>query len=82
MFLENFRGLLGSKAVDDQIRLCSASILGQCLHYHFARPVIERLYPAQRFGPDDVDRIAAHITQFSLAALRAVATEEMEERLP
>ena len=72
------RELLGALATNDLVRLCSASVIGQCLHYHFARPVIERMHPQQGFKPDDVDRLAAHITRFSLAGIQAarLAVEE------
>ena len=65
------RGLLGADATDDQIRMHSASVIGQCLYYHFARPVIERLDPEQKFDPQAIDSLAVHITRFSLDALRA-----------
>jgi hypothetical protein len=38
--------------------------------YHYNRQVISRLNPAMRLGPDDIDALAAHIAQFSLAALK------------
>jgi len=55
------------------VRLCARSILGQCLYYRHARPVLARLNPAEIFGTASVERLAAHITRFSLAAIRALA---------
>jgi AcrR family transcriptional regulator len=52
------------------IQDCTRSILGQCLHYYHARPVIQRLSPEETFEPADLERIARHITKFSLAGLR------------
>ncbi|MGH8545824.1 MAG: CerR family C-terminal domain-containing protein [Gammaproteobacteria bacterium] len=66
------RQLLGV-ACDDAVRLCSLSIMGQCVYYHHARTVLARLYPVQSYGADDIARLADHISEFSLAALRAFA---------
>lgn len=53
----------------DTVLYSCASIIGQCLYFLYARPVLRRLV-----GPDRVDSmnmadIAAHICRFSLAAL-------------
>lgn len=72
------RELLGDKATTDRVRLYSASVMGQCLHYHFARPVIERIYPEQGFQPRDIEQLATHIARFSLAAIHA-ATRPCKE---
>ena len=55
------------------VRQCSRSILGQCLYYRHAGPVIARLDPDETFSPEDVERLAAHVTRFSLAAIQALA---------
>ena len=64
--------LLGPKLADDpeRVRYAAWSIVGQCLFYFVGQPVILRLHPAQGLGPQDVDAIARHITDFSLAALK------------
>ncbi len=54
----------------DRVRFAAWSVVGQCLFYFFGQPVIRRLHPAQGLGPSDVDAIARHITDFSLAALK------------
>ncbi|MFO0982011.1 MAG: CerR family C-terminal domain-containing protein [Planctomycetota bacterium] len=61
--------LLGKHATPEQVRLGAMSVVGQCLFYRHAQPVIQRLFPRQRFGARDIDRLAAHITRFSLAGL-------------
>ncbi len=53
--------------------MCAASIIGQCLHYHHARAVTERLHPGFYDRPAITQEIAAHITEFSLWALRGMA---------
>jgi AcrR family transcriptional regulator len=70
------RDLLGAGGTNEQIRLCQLSIIGQCLHHRNARPVIQRLFPQQQYGPEDIEALADHITRFSLAALRRLAKGE------
>lgn len=55
---------------DQKTRLCAHSIIGQILFYAFARPVISRLAPEIKMTTAQVDLIADHITEFSLAYLR------------
>lgn len=54
----------------ERTRLCAHSIIGQILFYAFARPVITRLAPEIKMTATQIDRIADHITEFSLAYLR------------
>lgn len=54
----------------EKTRLCAHSIIGQILFYAFAAPVISRLGPEVKMTRSQVDRIANHITEFSLAYLR------------
>lgn len=65
--------LVGPRVSEATIRHCCHSVVGQCLFYHFGRPVAERL-SGERFGMKDVDTLAEHITRVSLAGLRAVAS--------
>lgn len=65
--------LVGARVSESTIRHCCNSVVGQCLFYHFGRPVAERL-SGERFGMKDVDALAEHITRVSLAGLRAVAS--------
>lgn len=67
------RSLLGTDADDETVRFCALSILGQCVYYHHARSVLTRLYPEQPYDAEDIARLVDHITEFSLAALRAIA---------
>jgi hypothetical protein len=48
-------------------RLCAHSIVGQILFYAFAKPVISRLAPEIKMTEKQIDLIADHITEFSLA---------------
>ena len=64
--------LLGPKLAADpeRVRFAAWSVVGQCIFYFFARPVILYLHPAQGYGPDDIEAMARHVTDFSLAALK------------
>ncbi len=54
--------------------LTAFSIVGQCLHYKFADPVIQQLVSAEEYAGYHVELLAKHITEFSLRSLRARAT--------
>jgi AcrR family transcriptional regulator len=54
----------------EKTRLCAHSIIGQILFYAFARPVISRLAPEMKMSATQIDLLANHITEFSLAYLR------------
>ena len=67
------RELGGGRLSQTEVRLCARSIMGQCLYYQHARLVIARLDPDETFEPADVERLAAHVTRFSLEAIKALA---------
>lgn len=70
--------LLG-KTDPKRVQLCLHSVLGQCLLYKHAEPAFERLERISEFqelpGPspallvEDLDSLARHITDFSLAGM-------------
>ncbi len=62
--------LAESRMDEDTIRLCCASIIGQCLHYNNARTVVSRLFQRNMYTPEGIEQIANHITQFSLNGLK------------
>jgi AcrR family transcriptional regulator len=68
------RELLPDGANEDDLHLTAFSIVGQCLFYHFADPVVRNLLSADEYNDLHVDKLAAHIASFSLAALRRRAT--------
>lgn len=67
------REILGNRAGDEDVRRCVFSILGQCLFYRHAMPVVARLYPPFRWEDEEIERTARHVAAFSLAALRHMA---------
>ncbi len=66
--------VLGDGADNETVRFCTLSIIGQCVYYHNARVVISRLYQ-QKFSPKDTQALSGHIAQFSLGALKWLATQ-------
>jgi AcrR family transcriptional regulator len=67
------RELGGGRLSQTEVRLCARSIMGQCLYYRHARLVIARLDPNETFEPASVERLAAHVTRFSVEAIKALA---------
>jgi TetR/AcrR family transcriptional regulator, regulator of cefoperazone and chloramphenicol sensitivity len=61
--------ILGKGVKERKIRLCSMSIVGQCLYFRHSLPVISRLFPGEAFGPKQIDVLTEHITLFSLHGL-------------
>ncbi len=63
------RRLLRPEETETRVCLCANSVLGQCLHYHHARHVLARLHGQLPAYMRDVDVLADHIVEFSLAAM-------------
>jgi len=60
---------------DERVRLCSFSVVSQCVFYHHCRPVVTRLIPNEL--PQDaasIEHLADHIIKFSLAAMKHLPT--------
>ncbi len=62
--------LVGGQASMDQVWHCAFSIIGQCIYYGYAWPVMIRLHPMDLSDPDAIDRLAGHVVAFSLYGLR------------
>jgi TetR/AcrR family transcriptional regulator, regulator of cefoperazone and chloramphenicol sensitivity len=60
------------KDADERIKkLCTASIIGQCLYYHNSRAVISRIMGKDHFSATEIEDITVHIKRFSLGAMRS-----------
>jgi hypothetical protein len=70
--------LIGLPAADEQTRLCAHSVMGQVIIYVLAGPVLARLWPDMQMTPENLDRVADHIADFSLAYLRQVRGIEQQ----
>ena len=64
--------MLGEDVPKEKVEKCTLSIVGQCLYYRFANPVVLQLLPEQTFDEKGLDELSDHITEFSLAALKQV----------
>lgn len=66
------RELLGPAGAEDELVGRSVfSVVGQCLFYHFAQPVVRRLHGLpEHYSASEIDAIARHVTRFTLSALR------------
>lgn len=73
ILLAILRELMPADAEHDELRLTAFSIVGQCLFYHFADPVIRNLLSADEYSSFDIERLAKHITNFSLASINHVS---------
>ncbi|MEK7467845.1 MAG: CerR family C-terminal domain-containing protein [Planctomycetota bacterium] len=69
------RGLLGPSASPAVISACAASVVGQILFYRHCQPVIAKLNPGLTYRREDLERLARHVYEFSLAGVRALAAE-------
>ncbi len=68
--------LLGDAARPDLVALCALSVIGQCLHYAYNRPVIAMLGIAPEEDDAGLENLARHVAEFSLggvARIRAAA---------
>ncbi|MFZ2302194.1 MAG: CerR family C-terminal domain-containing protein [Gallionella sp.] len=72
--LDNNAG--GDKTSEAELRRCVYSILGQCLFYRHSHPVLQRLHPTLRYDSKEIEAIASHIAEFSLAGISRVAKKQ------
>ncbi|MBN1586091.1 MAG: CerR family C-terminal domain-containing protein [Candidatus Omnitrophica bacterium] len=64
------REILGKRAKEETVRRCRWSVFGQCMVYQHCRGVVEELDPRQSYDIAEIERIARHITEFSLKAMK------------
>ncbi|MFM2408978.1 MAG: hypothetical protein RL358_1720 [Pseudomonadota bacterium] len=60
------------RCTDERVTLCVNSIVGQCMYYRHAHPVLLRLNPELRYDAAEIAAIAQHIAAFSLRGLAAL----------
>jgi AcrR family transcriptional regulator len=63
------RELARAELSEEQLHLTAFSVVGQCLFYHFADPVVRNLVSGGEYAAYDVDKLAQHILEFSLSAI-------------
>ena len=67
--------ICGSRFTTADLDYVATSIIGQCTFYRQNRQVILRLFPGLLSPEDLVGRLARHITDFSIAAVRNMKPE-------
>jgi AcrR family transcriptional regulator len=72
------RDVVGDGVPQRKVEQCSLSIVGQCIHLVHGRPIIMRLYPHLSYSQKDIERLARHVTEFCLAALRNLPANDGE----
>jgi AcrR family transcriptional regulator len=72
------RELLPADTSDEELHLMAFSIVGQCLFYHVADPIIRNLVDADEHATYHVDKLAAHVTKVSLGAIDARAARSIQ----
>lgn len=64
--------LLGPGASPDTVHACVRSVLSQCTHFMFIGKVLPMTDPGLSDDPSRIQRLADHITDFSLGAIAAM----------
>jgi AcrR family transcriptional regulator len=70
---QTLSALLGLPPEHTTTRMCAHSIIAQIIHYKSSQPVISRVWPDLKMTEADVDMLAAHIYEFSLTSIKAIA---------
>lgn len=65
--------IIGEKVGVAELRRCVYSILGQCLFYRHSHPVLQRLHRTLRYDQKEIEVIAEHIVEFSLAGIKQIS---------
>lgn len=63
------REIAGERISKVELRRHVHSIFGQCLFYRHSQPVLQRLHPRLRYDRKEIEAIAEHIADFSLAGM-------------
>ncbi len=75
------RELLPEGRCDEELHLVAFSIVGQCLFYHVANPIISNLVDEDEHDSYCIEKLAAHVTNFTLGAIdAAIARSSRAER--
>jgi AcrR family transcriptional regulator len=70
------REIAGEQIEEIALRRCVHSILGQCLYYRHSHPVLQRLHPKLRYDRKEIEAIAGHIAEFSLAGIKRISVKD------
>jgi TetR/AcrR family transcriptional regulator, regulator of cefoperazone and chloramphenicol sensitivity len=74
--LELIGRMIDLPPTDDKTRLCAISVMGQILAYAFAQPLLAGVWPDLKMTPDQIEQIADHIGDFSLAYIHSFRSQQ------
>lgn len=66
------------KADRDKQLACAISIIGQCVYYAFASPIIQRIAPDFMPTQQNLDRLADHVFLFSLGGIQQINNTDLK----
>lgn len=75
LLLSIVQKMVGTHVSKEIIRLCCASVFGQCVYYYNSR-YIGQMFHRDMSTPKEIERIADHILRFSLRGLENVAKQD------
>ncbi len=67
------REIIGQDAPQQLVVNCARSVVGQILFYHFARPMLVRVFPNEPLDATRLDELSDHIASFTLSGLAGQA---------
>jgi TetR/AcrR family transcriptional regulator, regulator of cefoperazone and chloramphenicol sensitivity len=67
--------IIGRPPEDEKTKLCHNSIIGQVVFYKISRPMLSQLQPEIKLTPEQLERIAEHIADFSLTYLKSIGQQ-------
>ena len=60
----------------EKLLSCALSIIGQCIYYAFAAPIITRIAHNAAATPDNLDQLADFVCEFSLGGLATIGKHD------
>lgn len=66
------REIVGPDVPQQQVINAARSVVGQILFYHFARPMLERVFSSEKFDASRIDELTDHVVGFSLRGLKGL----------
>lgn len=73
VLLSILAGVCGTQPDDPRLKPCAVSIIGQCVYFSFAAPLIKKLMPECVLTPDNLEQMAHGVYLFSLGGIRQLA---------
>jgi TetR/AcrR family transcriptional regulator, regulator of cefoperazone and chloramphenicol sensitivity len=72
--------IAGLPVEDPKVTDCTNSTMGQCLIYGSTKKLSKYFAPGLEFTTEVIDGIARHVTQFSLAGIRAITEQSVQSK--